>query len=188
MNTVQSHLYRRFHAVFHTYYNSLCNYAYTFTKDPDSSEDIVQELFTKIWEDRRELLMQETIRYYLFTAVRNNCISLLRQEKNAVTVEWKEQEVGYEIEPYREEEKETDYRLLLAKGIDRLPPKCRDTFVLSRFGNMSYKEIAASQGVSVKTVENQLGKALKMLRVFLKDNGVYLAWAVVNFILSGDRG
>jgi RNA polymerase sigma-70 factor (family 1) len=187
MDTSQSHLYRQFHAVFDTYYNSLCNYAYTFTRNADSSEDIVQELFTKIWEDRRELVMQETIRYYLFTAVRNNCITILRQEKNAVTVEWKEQEVGYESEPYQDEE-EADHRLLLAKGIDRLPPKCRDTFVLSRFGKMTYKEIAANQGVSVKTVENQLGKALKMLRTFLKDNGVYLAWAMVNFILSGDRG
>ena len=193
MNIPESHLYRQFKVVFDAYYNLLCNYAFTFTKNADSSEDIVQELFTKIWEDRRELLAEKTIRYYLFTAVRNNSISYLRQEKKAALVEWNEREDAYGTamaegamgEETMMEEKErigtTDYRGLLEKGIDRLPPKCKEVFILNRFSHMTYKEIAASLGISVKTVENQLGKALKMLRAFLKENGVYLAWAMVNF-------
>jgi RNA polymerase sigma-70 factor (family 1) len=193
MNTPESHLYRQFKVVFDTYYNPLCNYAFTFTKNADSSEDIVQELFAKIWEDRRELLTGKTIRYYLFTAVRNNCISWLRQGKKGVMVEWDEREGGYMTAQTdgtghsygsgssEETERETrDYSILLKGGIDRLPPKCREVFLLNRFSKMSYKEIAASLGISVKTVENQLGKALKMLRTFLKENGVYLAWAIVN--------
>ena len=175
MNIPESHLYRQFKVVFDTYYNSLCNYAFTFTGNADSSEDIVQELFTKIWENRRELLTEKTIRYYLFTAVRNNSISYLRQVKKAVTVEWgdREDEYAAAVEEEREGPEMEDYSGLLEKGIDRLPPKCREVFMLNRFSNMSYKEIAASLEISVKTVENQLGKALKMLRAFLKENGAH---------------
>jgi RNA polymerase sigma-70 factor (family 1) len=195
MNTPESHQYRQFQAVFDTYYNSLCNYAFTFTKRAESSEDIVQELFIKIWEDRRELLTENTIRYYLFTAVRNNSISWLRQEKKFVLVEWNEREEAYAgtMEPVTipasryisgEEEPGTkDYHGLLEKGLEELPPKCREVFVLSRFSHMTYKEIASGLGISVKTVENQLGKALKILRAFLRENGVYLAWAMINFFL-----
>ncbi|HEY4061914.1 MAG TPA: RNA polymerase sigma-70 factor [Puia sp.] len=199
MSIPESHLYRQFQAVFDTYYNSLCNYAFTFTKNAESSEDIVQELFIKIWEDRRDLLMKNTIRYYLFTAVRNNSISWLRQEKKVVLVEWNEHEETYAmaVQPaaagaatsaagagslFGEERVAVeDYREILEKGMATLPPKCREVFVLSRFSHMSYKEIASSLGISVKTVENQLGKALKILRVFLRENGVYLAYALVNF-------
>jgi RNA polymerase sigma-70 factor (family 1) len=198
MNTPESHLYRQFKAVFDTYYNSLCNYAFTFTKNAESSEDIVQDLFIKIWEDRRELLMENTIRYYLFTAVRNNSISWLRQEKKFVLVEWTEREEAYAdtaeamgsgfqqgspAGSVQEPATVADYRKLLEKGILGLPPKCREVFELSRFSHMTYKEIASSMGISVKTVENQLGKALRILRSFLKENGVYLAWALLNYFL-----
>jgi RNA polymerase sigma-70 factor (family 1) len=185
MNTPDSPLYRQFKVVFDAYYNSLCNYAFTFTKNADSSEDIVQDLFARIWEDRRELLTEKTIRFYLFTAVRNNSISWLRQGKRGVTVEWDERKGGYAMIGTEEaDSRETmDHSEILKRGIDRLPPKCREVFLLNRFSNMSYKEIAASLGISVKTVENQLGKALKVLRAFLKENGVYLAWAVVNIFL-----
>jgi len=185
MNTPESHLYRQFKVVFDTYYNSLCNYAFTFTRNTDSSEDIVQDLFAKIWESRRELLTEKTIRYYLFTAVRNNSISYLRQGKKAITIEWgdRENEYAAAVAETMETPEIEDYSGLLEKGIGRLPPKCREVFMLHRFSNMSYTEIAASLGISVKTVENQLGKALKMLRAFLKENGVYLAWGLIDFFL-----
>lgn len=180
--------YRQFQAVFDKYYNSLCNYALTFTKSADTSEDIVQELFVKIWEDRRDLLSDDTIRYYLFTATRNNCITWLRGRKNAVILEWNDQDHESMTEPdfsgHRDPEKGTD-PALLKQAIDRLPPKCREVFLLSRFSNMSYKEIAASLGISAKTVENQLGKALRMLRTFLKENGVYLVWLLQLFLTLG---
>lgn len=189
MSSPEPQSYRQFQIVFDKYYNPLCNYALTFTKNADSSEDIVQELFVKIWEDRRDLLNDETIRYYLFTATRNNCITWLRGRKNALILEWDEQEHESVIDPgtfngYRDTGKETD-PALLKEAIDRLPPKCREIFLLSRFSKMTYKDIAASLGISTKTVENQLGKALRMLRSFLKENGVYLAWIVQLFLAIG---
>jgi len=189
MHSPESPSYRQFQIVFDKYYNPLCNYALTFTKNADSSEDIVQELFVKIWEDRRDLLNDETIRYYLFTATRNNCITWLRGRKNAVILEWNEQDHGSVTDPgaisgYRDCDRETD-PALLKEAIDRLPPKCREVFLLSRFSKMSYKDIAASLGISTKTVENQLSKALRMLRSFLKENGVYLAWIIQLFLAIG---
>jgi RNA polymerase sigma-70 factor (ECF subfamily) len=170
---LQEHLYRQFKTVFHTYYNSLCNYAFTFVKNEDASEDIVQEVFMKIWEGRRDLLMEDSVRYYLFTAVRNNSITWLRQKKNSAITAWDGEEIFNEPAPERNRE-EPDQRLMLQSAIGRLPPKCREVFLLSRLSGLTYKEIAASLGISVKTVENQLGKALKIIRVFLKEKGVYL--------------
>src|SRR6202012_1947982 len=90
----------QFQIVFRTWYNLLCNYAFTFTKDPDASEDIVQDLFIKIWEQRPQLLRETSIRYYLFTAVRNNCITRLRREKQLPIVPFSEDEATAEMLVY----------------------------------------------------------------------------------------
>src|SRR5262249_8733729 len=76
---------------------------------------------------------------------------------------------------FRPSSGERDEMAVLQEAIDRLPPKCREIFLLSRFSKLSYKEIASSLDISPKTVENQLGKALKLLRAYLKANGVGLA-------------
>jgi RNA polymerase sigma-70 factor (family 1) len=177
--------YWQFQVVFRTYYNLLCNYALTFTKNEDASEDIVQELFIKIWEQRRELLREVSIRYYLFTAVRNNCITWLRREKQFATVQFTGYETITESPAYPDEPagEERDEKLLLEQAITRLPPKCKEIFLLSRFGKLSYKEIATNLDISPKTVENQLGKALKMLRAFLKESGVCLTLAIAGILL-----
>ena len=177
----ENDLYRQFQLVFRTYYNLLCNYAFTFTKDEDASEDLVQDLFIKIWEQRRGLLKEASIRYYLFTAVRNNCITWLRREKQSATI----QLTGYETistttdYPGELMDEEKDEKILLEQAIAQLPPKCKEIFLLSRFGKLSYKEIATNLDISPKTVENQLGKALKMLRAFLKESGVCLTLALL---------
>jgi RNA polymerase sigma-70 factor (family 1) len=177
-------LYPQFQIVFRTYYNPLCNYAFTFTKDADASEDLVQDLFIKIWEQRRGLLKEASIRYYLFTAVRNNCITWLRREKQTVIV----QLTGYETisattdYPNEPMDEERDEKILLEQAIARLPPKCKEIFLLSRFGKLSYKEIATNLDISPKTVENQLGKALKMLRTFLKESGVCMTLTLLGIL------
>jgi RNA polymerase sigma-70 factor (ECF subfamily) len=180
MSTNRDHLYHSFQVVFNTWYNSLCNYADSFLKDESACEDIVQDVFMRVWKDRPDLIGTEGIRYYLFTAVRNNCITKLRREKKAGVVEWEDEAVDYIQD---KENGPTDYMALVQTAIEGLPPRCREVFLLSRISNMTYKEIAASLGISVKTVENQLSKALKMIRAFLKDKGVYLAWALVNIFL-----
>jgi RNA polymerase sigma-70 factor (ECF subfamily) len=180
MSTDREELYYLFQQVFDTWYNALCNYACSYLKDTDICEDIVQETFIRIWEDRPQIIRTEGIRYYLFTAVRNNCISYLRKAKRHSTMDLDDQPAAY----IQDKEEEPDYRTLVRKAIDELPPRCREVFLLSRFSNMTYKEIAGSLDISEKTVENQMTKALKMMRAFLRENGVYLAWALVNFLVT----
>lgn len=179
---VSGDIYQRFQSVFSDCYSPLCNYALTFVKSTETSEDIVQEVFARIWENRRDLLMEESIRFYLFTAVRNNCITHLRKEKQTGLVEWNDRDVvEEEILPVKETGPSRDYELVLQEGIDRLPPKCREIFTLSRLSNLKYKEIAETLGISIKTVENQLGKALKIMRVHLKEKGIYIIWLLAGF-------
>jgi len=223
MSVAEAEQYNQFQAVFRAWYSPLCNYAVTFTKDPDVSEDIVQDLFVKIWEQRRGLLTETSIRYYLFTAVRNNCITWLRREKQQIIVPFSDDQATdlaadeqYPGDGYQggsgfwgntpgiggsdssgsgagpggsggtsrggsggtgtgSKGGEKDEMTLLQEAIDRLPPKCREVFLLSRFSKLSYKEIATSLEISPKTVENQLSKALRLLRAYLKANGVGLA-------------
>ena len=183
MNIPREHLYGPFEVVFKTYYNSLCNYAFTFVKSAHLSEDIVQETFVRIWEDRPELIGSDGLRYYLFTAVRNNCISHLRKKKHQL-VEWNDDHAaGHDSIVEKDAAGEADRMSVLDTAIEGLPPKCREVFLLSRISNMTYKEIAASLGISEKTVENQLGKALKVMRRFLKEKGLFVIWGFLNYFL-----
>lgn len=83
MDEANGTTYHQFQKVFEEYYNPLCNYAFTFLKDLSSSEDVVQELFVKVWEKRQDLITSDTIRFYLFTAVRNNSLTFLQREKKS---------------------------------------------------------------------------------------------------------
>ncbi|RTL60859.1 MAG: RNA polymerase sigma-70 factor [Sphingobacteriales bacterium] len=174
MTAENENLHERFRLIFQQHYNNLCNYAFSFVKDRNTSEDIVQEVFVRIWEKRQDIITTDSIRFYLFTAVRNNCITYLGKNRKTVIVSLNDHDVPAEDEYLfvKTKNQGTDYRSLLANAIDELPPKCREVFLLSRFSKQSYKEIAGSLGISVKTVENQIGKALKILRNFLKEKGV----------------
>lgn len=176
MHEINEKPYNQFQRVFEQYYNALCNYAFTFLKDLSSSEDIVQEVFARVWEKRQDLITSDTIRFYLFAAVRNNCLTHLKKEKKAAIVELSDYDVAEEQIAFSQEVKpEADYKMLLAAAMDQLPDKCREVFVLSRMSKQSYKEISDTLGISVKTVENQIGKALKILRAFLKEkNALFL--------------
>ncbi|HEV2482789.1 MAG TPA: RNA polymerase sigma-70 factor [Puia sp.] len=168
------HHYQRFESIFGDLYQPLCSYAFTFVQDTNMSEDIVQEVFTRIWETRKDLLLTDNIRFYLFSAVRNNCITHLRRLKSGRTIPWNEKELaGNPAVAPKEGSDKGQYEQLLREAIDLLPEKCREVFVLSRIGHLKYKEIADILCISDKTVENQLGKALKLIREFLKKRDIY---------------
>jgi RNA polymerase sigma-70 factor (ECF subfamily) len=163
-----------FERIFGELYQPLCNYAFTLVRDTDLCEDIVQEIFTRIWETRKDLLLTDNIRYYLFSAVRNNCITHLRRLKNKGTLPWDEHTLPARLSvPPPEDNKERQFEEWLREAIDILPEKCREVFILSRISQLKYKEIAGVLGISVKTVENQLGKSLRLIREFLKKKDVH---------------
>lgn len=157
-----------FQQVFNAYYESLCRYAFTILKDSDEVEDIVQSLFLKIWEKRERLDIKNTIRSYLFKAVYHQCLNQLEHR----TVKLKHQmHTTHEMQaesqlpdtfPHELEEN-------IIAAINGLPAQCRSIFMMSRYGELRYAEIARKLNISVNTVENQISKALKILRLKLRD-------------------
>lgn len=173
--STNSPLYHQFQQEFSHHYEPLCQYAFSIVKEIHAAEDIVQDIFVHVWEKRQNLIGNDGMRYYLFTAVRNNCLTWLqRNKKSMVTALTGQESLQPAPDLYPTEKAETDFQSLMASALDKLPPKCREVFVLSRMSKLTYQEIAETQGISVKTVENQMGKALKILRNFIRERQVYL--------------
>lgn len=157
--------YVPFEESFRKNYAPLCRHAYNFLRDKEAAEDLIQDLFVKVWEDRPEIFADPKLSVsYLYTAAKNNCISVLRKKVVIVPVEDEgELDVAMTDDHHLHEERELLYKQIF-EAIEQLPPKCAAAFKMHRTGEMSYKQIAEEMGISVKTVENQIGKALKLIR------------------------
>ncbi len=124
----------------------------------------------------------------MYTAIRNNCLSFLEKKQKTVLGEFNGQEV---IEtpgerPVIRNSPEKDFDTLLKNALENLPPKCREVFVLSRVSNLTYKQISDNLGISIKTVENQMGKALKILRAYIRQktgNSCYREHIFYDFVV-----
>lgn len=142
----------------------MCNYAFKFVQDDQQAQDVVQDVFMNFWRKKDSLNIDLKVKSYLFTAVRNKALEVLRHKKmkanhyDAVRIN---ELLRYDIE----DEAEKYVRLeKIHVAIGGLPTKCREVFSLSKMNGLSYNEIAAHLGISVKTVENQIVRALKLLR------------------------
>jgi RNA polymerase sigma-70 factor, ECF subfamily len=159
-----------FEKLFKTEYSKLCSYANLFLNDPDAAEDVVQEVFFKLWKNREELTIQTTVKSYLFRAVRNGCMNVIdhlsiRDAYKLVNEEDIKESEANTIDEAIVSELEQKIR----ESIDLLPSERRKIFILSRFEGLKYREIADQLNISVKTVENQMYQALKFLRERLVD-------------------
>ncbi len=151
--------------LFKTYYSSLVKFARNILKNTEQAEDITQDVFIKIWDKRQDLENITSFKAYLFMAVRNQCFNILKvnERKNWLDDEPENYE-NYMTNHVEANLNAKDLNGKINEAIELLPEKCKLTFQLSRFENLSYKEIAETMNVSVKTVENQMGKALALLR------------------------
>jgi RNA polymerase sigma-70 factor (ECF subfamily) len=166
---------RSFELIFKEFYPPLVMFANKFTKDSDASADIVHQVFIKFWEKREEMEPDQRLKSYLFTSVHNRCLNYLRDRKKFVQSDLPADYAAlnqYVEDPLRMEEEEL--RSQIDAAIEALPEKTREVFILSRFEDLKYKEIAERLDISVKTVENQMGRALRMLREKLGDYLVIL--------------
>lgn len=156
-----------FQQVFNQEYNGLCRYALSYVQDAHAAEDVVQDTFIRIWESKREVITSPDIRYYLITAVRNNCISALRKAKSSL-LQFPEHAPEGEPEPFRtlsqRREEANEQQRKISDALNALPAKCREVFLLIKMQGLSYKQAADTLGISVKTVEAQMGKALRVMR------------------------
>lgn len=156
-----------FKILFDREYNNLCRYAWSYMQDEHMAEDIVQETFIKIWEQKPGLINSGHIKYYLVNAVRNNCISEIRKQqrrKVVFTDTTPEPEPEPFFHPTAHAEKQTEEMKKLANALNQLPPKCKEVFLLIKLHGMSYKQAAETLDISVKTIENQMGKAIKIFK------------------------
>ncbi len=168
-----------FEKLFRLHYSKLCSYANLFLNDPDAAEDVVQEVFFKLWKSRDELVITTTIKSYLFRAVRNGCLNVIDHLsiRDAYKVANEEDMQDNELR-FIDEAIVSELEQRIKETIDRLPAERRKIFILSRFEGLKYKEIADRLNISVKTVENQMYQALKYLRENLVD---YLPLILVLF-------
>lgn len=160
----------RFKELFKSHYKRLHAYACTILKDEDEAEEIIQNIFVRLWEKRERIEELQSVNAYLYRAVYNDCINHLKHEK--VKISYKNHILYTNKETdYHSQSSNKVYQLeeRLRKALSELPEQCRSIFQMSRFEEMKYREIADKLGLSVKTVENQMSKALKIMRIKMAD-------------------
>jgi RNA polymerase sigma-70 factor, ECF subfamily len=157
---------RALEELFRAHYAGMCAFVRRFVFAPDIAEELVQDVFFKLWSKRESLSEIDSLRTYLFRAARNTALNHLRRKKleNA----WEEQETArgetYTSGATDDGASTSDVAAAVNEAIGRLPTRCREIFLMSREGGMTYGEIARTLGISIKTVETQMGRALKSLR------------------------
>lgn len=170
-----------FEQLFKKHFKGMHSYAMTLVKDDMVAEEIVQNIFCKLWEKEEQIEIRESAAGYLYRSVYNEGLNYLKHLKvrEAYHSYAMEQDRAVNNTASRVEMKELEARL--QKALNELPEKCRTIFQMSRFEELRYQEIADRLDLPVKTVENQMGKALKLLRVKLAD---FLPASLILFILN----
>jgi RNA polymerase sigma-70 factor (family 1) len=161
---------RIFEETFRKYYQSLCNYANSILKEMDESEEIVQNLFLSIWEKRSDLEITISLKSYLYRAVHNHCLNRIKHLK--IREEYQQYATNFYDASYESVSQtvmKNELEQKIEEAIKKLPEQCRLIFRMSRFEELKYNEIAEQLELSPKTVENQIGKALKFLRIELAE-------------------
>jgi len=165
-----------FERLFREYFNALMAFSRRILGNEDDAREVVHQVFVKLWEMRDEIDISTSLKSYLFTSVHNRSLNMIRDRKKfsseevpEIPGEW---DVSAQIEALELEEK-------IQEAIDGLPGRCREIFELNRLNGLRYHEIAVQLEISVKTVENQMSKALRILRDQLAKYLTILLWLIV---------
>jgi RNA polymerase sigma-70 factor (ECF subfamily) len=171
----------QFEELFKSIYSDLCAKANQYLQDLDAAEETVQEVFVKFWEARESIEIKQSAKAYLSTAVKNSCLNQLKHLK--IKEDYK-QHNQREIE--LEQNRDSDDSVLnselndkIKMAVDALPQSRKEIFLLSRYEGLKYKEIAEKLNISIKTVENQMGSALKYLKTELSEYLVTLVYFIL---------
>ena len=156
--------------LFRSHYQGLCRFAAGYVKQDEAAREIVQDAFVSLWEKRETIDLTKPVKSYLSATVRNKCLNHLRDHKkfssDLLAIENLAEEAGYDQPDHLVEQ---EIRDKIAGSLADLPEKCREIFMLNRHENLKYQQIADKLGISVKTVETQMSKALQHMRVRLAD-------------------
>ncbi|ANI90281.1 hypothetical protein A9P82_13855 [Arachidicoccus ginsenosidimutans] len=157
-----------FEQLFKENFKSLSAYANTFLKDVEAAKEIAQTVFYKLWIKRESISIEYSMSAYLYKSIHNECMNYIKHGK-VKTAYLKEMKHEENIVISDERTTERELRKKINDVIKRLPEQCATIFCMSRFEELKYKEIAERLGISIKAVEKQITKALKILRVELKE-------------------
>ena len=165
-----------FEKLFREFFAPLMAFSRRILADEDDAREVVHQVFINLWEKRDEIDLSTSMKSYLFTSVNNRSLNVIRDRKKFSSEEMPELsgewDVSAQIESMELEEK-------IREVIASLPEKCREIFELNRFEGLKYSEIAAQMEISVKTVENQMSKALKILRREIGKYLTLLLWLIL---------
>jgi len=181
--------------LFRSHFKGLCLFAMSYVKQEETAREIVQDSFVRLWEKRHTIDLSKAVKSYLSTTVRNKCLNYLRDHKKfskeLFSLDNLGEEPGY-VQP--DELVEREIRDKIAGAIGGLPEKCREIFILNRYQNLKYRQIADKLQISVKTVETQMSKALQHMRIHLAEYlpvdiifiiAVSLIHHIAAFLMSG---
>jgi RNA polymerase sigma-70 factor (ECF subfamily) len=157
-----------FTEAFDCYYPELCYYSDKFIHDLDESRSLVQQVYVDLWIKRDRLVIHESLKAYLFKSVHNSALDYLKH-KRIESKYLKEAQPEFATSDLSLIE-EAELNARINRAIEELPEKCREIFLLCRFEELRYGEIALRLGISIKTVEMQMGIAMKKLRLKLINN------------------
>lgn len=177
---IKEHNEKVFDYLFHLYYSSLVVFCEKMVSDRDVAEDIVQGFFVSLWLNSNDIQINQSIKSYFFTSVRNRSFDHLRHQKVKDKAEKRLLEEGKTHDDHNFM-LETELRQYIDKALDKLPPVCREVFVMNRFEGLRPAEIAEKKGISVRTVEGHIGKALKIMKTELEQ---FLPASLVILILK----
>lgn len=159
-----------FELLFKSSFKGLCWFAVKYVKDLDTAKEIVQDAFINLWEKRENIDLSKPVKSYLSTIIYNKSLNYLRDNKkfnkDILAFENIYPDTGY----YQTDKLiEDEISIKIKSAIEELPEKCREVFILSRYENLKYQQIADKLQISVKTVEAQMSKALQHMRIRLVD-------------------
>lgn len=159
-----------FEQLFDRWYEPLCRYAYSILRNMNDAEDVVQKAFCKLWDQHDTLNIRSSVNSYLYRIVHNDSINSIHQQTNRQV-----HNLNYlstmdsAVDSVSDHMATTELQQAINHALDTLPTQCRRVFEMSRVEQLSYSEIADQLNISINTVENHVSKALKLLRLELKE-------------------
>ncbi len=150
--------------LFRQFYEPLVHFAFRYVNDIHTAEDVVHDIFLKLWINRQKIEFGVNIKTYLFNSVRNQSIKYLQKHNREETYKSSNIEIEYDTDTPEIQFIDKESQESIMNVVMKLPPKCREIFCMNRFDELTYNEIASILEISIKTVETQMSRALKFLR------------------------
>ena len=169
--------------LFKAYYQPLCGYANKIINDINIAEEIVQEIFFQLWQKHKDLPNIVSFKSYIYRSVHNACLNFIKhkkvEQKHSEHIVYIQENI---VEDFIDLAETTELQEKIRIAIDKLPPERKKVFLMIRYEDLKYSEVAEKLGISIKTVENQMGTALKLMRQELKEYLPIIIFILVSFL------